>query len=123
MTRRVGTIVMAIGALHTVFACVGFAGPLGEIVSDGVLNAAGGPERRYAFWFFFAGLAFLLLGHTVRTQELRGIPAGATFGWAVVAGALLGVIVMPASGFWLLFVPGVLAIRSGAQDGAVEETS
>ena len=112
MRQPVGTSLIAIGVLHVVFAVARFREPLTEIVTNGLVGGAETPEQFGAFWFLIAGPLMLLSGLAARSQEAAGSPPGASFGWLLLGSAGLGAAVFPVSGFWLLLVPGVLAIRS-----------
>ncbi|MEM7412139.1 MAG: DUF6463 family protein [Myxococcota bacterium] len=111
MKAPVGTSLLVIGTLHTLFAFVPFGTLLGEIVADGVFQAAEGAERGQAFWFLIAGPLFMLFGVSTRRLEEAELALPRSLGWGLLAVAVLGVVVKPVSGFWLLLLPGVLAVR------------
>ena len=119
MRHPIGTSLIAIGVLHVVYALVRYHGPLIEIVGNGLIGGAETPDQFGAFWFLIAGPLMLLAGVAARSQEAAGLQPGARFGGVLLGSAVLGAAVFPVSGFWLLLVPGILALRSG--DGATSQ--
>lgn len=87
--------------------------PLLELVTEGV-GGSGAPDAvRFAFfWFFFFGFVLMLLGGAVLALERAEISPPRSFLAGLLAFTLVGVLAMPASGFWLVFAPLlVLAAR------------
>lgn len=65
-------------------------------------------------WFLFAGFFMALLGLAVDHLEKYG--AGkklSALGLGLIAFAILGIVMMPVSGFWLLLIPAVGMIWNG----------
>ncbi len=120
MRRWIGRWLMAVGALHTLVGLVAFAAPLRGLVDAGVVNALGSrdPLRNLAFWFLFGGLMTALVGYLADwIERTAGGRLPATLGWVLLVTAVLGVVLAPASGFWLVLPPAVailLRARSGA---------
>jgi hypothetical protein len=123
MRWSIGRTIVAIGALHE---AVGLAGGLGvipmpgvgrrsvvrEIVDGGVIGAIEpDPVRQTFFWYFFFGLALLMLGGLLDRWEARGEPLPAALGWQILALALAGGFLIPASGFWLAVPPALWVLR------------
>ena len=98
-----GRALCAIAGVHTLVACVEFAPVWHELWAAGVVNSIGrDPLRGAVAWFFLFGVLLALLGLAVDMLE-RQTPV-----WhspALAAGLLvlvvIGVTLMPASGFWL----------------------
>lgn len=111
VSKRSGQLLMTIGIIHATFAIIRFSVPLSGIVADGAWNTTGdNDERGFATWFLYAGIGFILIGLLTNHMERRSMPLPAALGWILLGWAALGVIVSPASGFWLLFVPSALII-------------
>ena len=103
---------LLIALLHTAFGVFYFSDPLLALVHDGVVDAAhGDPARGHAIWFLYAGASWFLIASLARQLSARGLGFPAEFGWGLIVFATIGATVSPASGFWLLFVPGVAALR------------
>ena len=118
MRRWVGKTLVLIGILHSLFGLV-FMGPvLKELASDGLVNTVNGqPEREAVFWFLYTGFALILLGAVVDWIEARHAVVPLFLAWALLASTLVALVVMPASGFWLLLVPvaGMFTHRKSSQ--------
>ncbi len=123
MRRWIGRWLVGVGVLHTLSAVVAFGAPLGEILAAGVWNTlVGHPRRELAFWFLVSGAFVLLLGAVIDWIEQRA--AGRVpqiLGTGLLLVAALGILVEPASGFWLFVPPAIAALRR-AQRRAGDET-
>ncbi len=125
MNARLGLLLMACGALHTLVGLV-FGWPLWfDMLAAGLLGQ-GGPDillaldqgieaaarvnagRTLLFWFFFAGVALFVAGQVVRKVEA---PLGAWVGYELIAMGAVGVLMVPLSGFWLLIGVGGWQVR------------
>jgi hypothetical protein len=109
----IGKSVIGIGIIHSLFGVVVFRGVFGGIFSEGLFNTVNGqPVREQAFWFLFAGFAWLILGALTDWLERSGHPFPGFFAWALLVMTALGVIIMPISGIWLFFIPTTALFRS-----------
>lgn len=114
MRRWIGRWVMAVGALHTLLGLVVFAPQLRELLAAGGWNALGDrdPMRSLAFWFLFGGLYALLIGALADwIERATGGPLPRVFGWTLLGSTVVGAVLAPVSGFWLLVPPAVAALR------------
>lgn len=109
MKRWIGRWLMGVAVVHTIFAVVVFRKDLGAIIGRGVFDTVGNDPRTGAVvWFLLFGLVLYIAGIAISALERaspRSLPV--SIGWSVLALATLGVILMPASGFWLAFPPAV----------------
>ena len=89
--------------------------PLFRIVADGTTQIKDDIGERYqrecAFWFQFGGLmlishAYLLRNYCEATK--KGPPKW--FGWYLTTLSVVGVVVMPESGFWVVLAQGLWMI-------------
>jgi len=98
-----GVLLIFIGTGH-IFAGIWFGQEaLNEISSAGLVNSVNPqlPVRMAIFWFLFSGFIAILLGESLRWIERQGsVPA--RIGWGLLALGIIGCLMMPASGFWLL---------------------
>ncbi|MBU0746281.1 MAG: hypothetical protein KKB95_23265 [Gammaproteobacteria bacterium] len=102
---------LGVAVVHTVFAVVVFQPQMREIVERGVFDSVGtDPMRGAVSWFVLFGGLFALLGWAVmlveRQAALAPVPLRA-LGAGLLALALLGIVLMPASGFWLVLPPAL----------------
>lgn len=108
-----GRWLMAVAAIHTLFAVIVFSEPLRVLAGRGFFDAVGqDPLLNGVTWFVFFGLALAVAGQAVDVAEQRGaIPRA--LGVTVSAMAVAGVVLMPASGLWLLIPPGLSLLWNG----------
>ncbi|MCU0649995.1 MAG: DUF6463 family protein [Gemmatimonadaceae bacterium] len=101
-----GTLVIAIGVLHTIGGLLLGAQPLADILRDGYVGAVDGHFDRMAIaWFLLFGFALMLAGDAIRAIERSAQPVPPRLGYALAAIALIGAMAMPVSGFWLALIP------------------
>jgi hypothetical protein len=118
MKPWIGAWLIAVAALHTVFALVVFGDPLRGLLARGLFDAIGGDLRSaVAAWFLLFGLLLFVFGLAVAALERAGGPLPASLGWSLLGLALLGVVLMPASGFWLAFPPAIAILLRTARVG------
>ena len=113
--RRVwiGHWLMAVAALHTLFALLVFQQPLLGIAQRGVFNSVGQDAMTAAsVWFLLFGAVLALLALAITPLE-RGGDAQTLrrLGFGVLAMSTLGIVLMPASGFWLALPAGLALLR------------
>lgn len=102
------------GGLHLALGTFTYQQPLLAMARAGVLNSLEAqPERDGALWYFVAGGFLITAGATVRWSLRRAGRAPAPLGWGLAVIALVGVVVAPLSGFWLVLVEGVLLVVLG----------
>jgi hypothetical protein len=104
----VGRSILVIAVIHTVFGAVAFRGVAAPVLREGVFNSVriqDTSERTVAFWFFISGLLLFIVGGLVDQSERLRIRLPAFLQWGLLALAAIGSVLMPASAFWLLFVP------------------
>ncbi len=123
MKTWIGKSVLFIAALHTVFGFAAFSTALSEMLRAGFLNSVNGqPEREWAFWFIACGATWFLLGWLIHVMEKRELTPPQAFGFVTLGLVAISVAIMPASGFWLAFIPAVGLIR-GSRSGTRELSS
>lgn len=117
--RWAGRTIIVIAIVHTVFGFLAFGPVIGDIVQSGLWDSVGeDPMRGAVAWFLFAGFFMATTGLPV--DALEACSANANFRAVAIAlliTAILGIVMMPVSGFWLLLVPaiGLLLKKERAQ--------
>jgi hypothetical protein len=110
LSRLVPWLVSGVAVLHVV---VGFVvpNPLGGMVEDGLIGSVGDDAgRSLMLWYLVAGLGLLALGELARwaVRETGRLPA--RLGWWLLGISVPVIVLMPASGGWLILVLGVLSL-------------
>ena len=115
--RVVGPLLVVVGAVHVGLTPVLYPGAVRGVVDAGVLNAIeSDPERRaeraLGFWFATTGVGLLALGWAVADIERRTQPLPRALPLVLLGIGAWGVILLPASPFWVFPVlAGVAEIR------------
>jgi hypothetical protein len=107
---------MFVAACHTVIGVLVGAAVLRGIAERGFVNAMGSdPMTGYVVWFLLFGPLLALLGMSITVLEQSGQLARARpLGFAILAFTTIGVVLMPASGFWLMYPATYALLRSRA---------
>ena len=102
----IGKWLFAVGVIHSLFGIFFMHATLAVLWSEGLLNTVNGqPAREAVFWFLCTGLMLLITGVLIDQLEHERlvIPRFVTWSFAVLT--VIGVVVMPISGIWLLIPP------------------
>ncbi len=107
MKHWIGLWMIGVSIIHTLFAVVVFKDTLAGIGRAGIYNSIGtDPMRGGVVWFLFAGAYMFVCGLAITALEKTPtaiLPK--SLGWSLLAFTVCGVVLMPASGFWLFFPP------------------
>lgn len=108
MKRWIGRWIIGTSTLHTIFAFIKFPETWANIITDGVFNSVGeNAEIAAPVFFLLWGLLFYVFGFTIDALEKKAIPLPNPLGWGLFLNGVVAVILIPASGFWLLFPPAI----------------
>lgn len=108
LKKWIGKTLIIIGIVHSCFGLVVFRGGLAQIVHNnflGTISLNSNAEKETAFWFLMTGFSLILIGALVNWIEGEAIGMPTFLPWSLAAITALGVVMMPASGFWLLLIP------------------
>lgn len=109
-----GPWLLAVAAMHTAYAAAAFPTTLTALWRDGLIDSVGrDPLRGAVAWFVLFGAVLALLGLGVLQLERTRAPVPRALGAGLLALALLGIALMPASGFWLALPPALALLRRG----------
>ena len=110
----IGKWLFAVGVIHSLFGIFFMRSTLATLWSEGLLNTVNGqPAREAVFWFLCTGIMLLITGVLIDQLEHERlvIPRFVTWSFAVLT--VIGVVVMPISGIWLLIPPAAgMVVRS-----------
>jgi uncharacterized membrane protein YccF (DUF307 family) len=111
-----GSWLMGVAVIHTGFALAVFGDELRGVVARGVFDSVGtDPMVGTVVWFVLFGAMLFVCGLAVAALEhatLGELPR--SLGWSLAALATLGVVLMPASGFWLAYPPAIAILARKA---------
>lgn len=110
----IGKSVIVIGILHTVVGIIVFYNVLFLLISERLFNTITlnqQPNREATFWFLITGFALLIIGGLIDYIEQNNLDSPTFLPWSFLSITVMGAIIMPISGFWLLFIPTVGMFR------------
>jgi hypothetical protein len=113
----IGRWLMTVAALHVVIAIVQYHDVLATVAQRGAFNTvAGAPEVGAVVWSLLFGAVAFIGGLAVSALEKSGVALPKSLGWCLVVLAAVGAVLVPVSGFWLVFPPAIsiVARRPGA---------
>ena len=114
MKHWIGRWLIGVAIIHTVFA-VGESGRvLASIAKRGLFNTVGtDPLTGAVVWLVLFGVLLFVCGLAVSALERASsgmLPK--SIGWSLLVLGVLGVVLMPTSGFWLVLLPAVAVLAS-----------
>lgn len=114
--KWIGWFIIFIGIIHISVGLL-LIGDVGmELLREGLFNTVNGePMREAFFWFTFGGLSMIIIGQLTNWYEQQETAFPNFLGWSLLALSLLVVLVMPASGGWLMLVPAIAILRQKKQ--------
>ncbi len=115
MTRLAGRLLLGIAALHAAAGAWLGRGEIVAIARAGFFDALSHhPGRQLWFWCVAFSVPLAMVGALLARGE--GRPRSAWLGWSLAALGAAGCVVLPVSGFWLVFLPsGLLVADSRAR--------
>ncbi len=118
MGRIAGWILMAIGTIHVAFFLWLGRGPLLAVAQDGFVKALyPHHDRLEIFWSLCFGVMAVFLGQLISWTEARRMRTPAWLGWELLGLGVIGAVLMPVSGWWVIILIGVLIV-AGSRRGA-----
>ena len=123
MKAWIGKTLIGIGVVHSIGGLLFFRPTLSILLNEGLFNTitvGGDLAREAAFWFLFGGFTLMIIGGLVNRLEYLGEHLPAFLGWSFAVLTILGVIIMPASGFWLLVLPTIAMIRRSSRNKNIQ---
>ncbi|MGH8931089.1 MAG: DUF6463 family protein [Egibacteraceae bacterium] len=113
MERHAGQLLVALGIAHILVGIALWPGVLGDIGRGGVVGAVDPYQDRQAvFWFHMSGFLMILLGQLAHWAQERTGTVPRFLGVGLLAFGLIGVALMPVSGFWAVLPIAALLMRA-----------
>ena len=98
----VGYCLLIVGILHTLFSILMFYPAFFQIMELGIINSIGNDFYLNAVvWFFLAGIYMLTTAFSLIVLEKSDQPVPWSTSITFSLSVILGLILMPQSGFWL----------------------
>ena len=104
MNSWISKWIMFVAVGHTAVAIMFFGNTYGEIIQSGLYNAVNSEKIGLAVWFLLFGFLLFIFGMllaVIEKNDSSHIPK--PIGGALLLLTTLGVVLMPVSGFWLVF--------------------
>lgn len=115
----IGRWLVATAIVHALVGAVLGGDVLMAIVKQGLFNTVPDtdPLTGMVVWFMLCAAPLAMMGMAVNTLErAEHFPGALSLGVGTGSLALLGVVLMPVSGFWLVFPPAIgLLLRGRAR--------
>jgi hypothetical protein len=113
-TRWIGRWLMVVAALHVVYGLTVHSAQWSDIAAAGFYNVvAGDVTRGHAVWFLLFGPVLLLAGLILDALEAAQLRMPTLAGIATLLLTVVGLVLMPRSGFWLAIPPAIaLTLRT-----------
>ncbi|MDV2991969.1 MAG: hypothetical protein N4J56_001623 [Chroococcidiopsis sp. SAG 2025] len=116
MLRFCGYWLYATSIIHVLVGVWLYAEPLVAISQNGFFNAVDPYcDRNTAFWFLMFVPLLFAIGQLCCWAQVKGITLPTFLGWYLLATSIVGIVLMPISGFWLLIIPSVLIVIASHQ--------
>ena len=104
----IGKWLFAVGVIHLSFGLAFMHDTLALLWSEGLWNTVNGqPVREAVFWFLYTGIVLLIVGALVNQAEHQRLAIPRSVTWVFAVLTLIGVVVMPISGIWLMIPPAI----------------
>jgi hypothetical protein len=112
LSKNSGNLLIATGIIHNIIGFIMGWNVLTEIVRSGFVNSINNEmDRNAIFWFLFGGFAMMALGKLMQDCLDADWRLPKWLGVSLLVLSLIGCMMMPVSGFWLV-VPQALLIIS-----------
>jgi hypothetical protein len=106
-----GYWVIAVSACHTLFAVIMFSTDYALLYNNGIFNSLSTDRSAAAVWFFLFGQVLFIVGlliNYIGSLNNNLVPLSVSINLLLLT--IVGVTIMPASGFWLVFPPTISLI-------------
>lgn len=101
-----GNWIIAVAAGHTIFAFMMFSADYSSLYNNGIINSLTTDRSAAAVWFFLFGQILFIVGLLIKhLNTLPNSPIPRSISLNLLLLTLVGITIMPASGFWLMFPP------------------
>ena len=121
LSKNSGNLLLGTGVIHNLIGFVMGWPVLVKIGQAGFVNSVNAEmDRNAIFWFLFSGFMMMMLGWFMQEYmqaNKKSLPAA--LGIQLLILTIIGCIMMPISGFWLVLPQAVLIILADKKQAAV----
>ncbi|HYC84735.1 MAG TPA: DUF6463 family protein [Chryseosolibacter sp.] len=111
LSKNTGNLLIATGILHNTIGFVMGWSVLVGIAKSGFVNSINNEmDRNAIFWFLFAGFLMMMLGKLMQDYLKIESHLPRTLGIGMLVLSVIGCVMMPVSGFWLVVPQAVLIL-------------
>ena len=111
MKHWIGRWLSGVAIIHVVIAVVVYRRIPFLILERGVFNTVTSDPVIGAFvWSVFFGAVAFIGGIAVNALEKSSSPIPKSLGWSLLTLAIVGVVLVPVSGFWLIIPPAIVIL-------------
>lgn len=118
LAQNSGNLLIATGLIHNLLGLVMGRETLVQIIDSGFINSINTQmDRNALFWFLFSGIMMMILGKLMQdflSENSRPLPA--SLGYYLLAITIIGCIMMPLSGFWIVLPQAILIITAARKN-------
>jgi hypothetical protein len=108
--RWIGRSIMAVACIHSFYTLVIFREQIDAVVARGIFDSVTTPMIGAGTWFFFFGPPLFLVGVLIDWAEKNAqLPLPRSVAWVLSLLTMLGIIMMPESGFYLM-IPSLIGL-------------
>ncbi len=109
MRKWIGKWVMFVALGHTAVGVAFFGSVYRELLARGLYNTINSEKAGLAVWFALFGAVLFVVGMLISALESNNSSIPKSVSFALFLITVLGVVLMPVSGFWLMF-PAIAVI-------------
>lgn len=115
ISRNSGYLLIGTGVIHNLIGFVMCKDVLLRILNSGVVNSINTEmDRNAVFWFLFSGFMMMILGKLMQDYSKHSQkPLPVSLGYYLLVLTVVGCVMMPVSGFWIVLPQAVLIIVGG----------
>lgn len=111
LLKNSGNLLITTGIVHNLIGFIMGWSVLTEIANSGFVNSINDEmDRNAIFWFLFGGFMMIIMGKLMQTFLQGGSQLPKWLGISLLVLALIGCVMMPVSGFWLVIPQALLII-------------
>ncbi len=104
---------MAVAVIHNIYAVVVFGGDYVSLYENNVIDSVRTAHVGLAVWFFLFGQVLFLVGLLMlKLEQANSGNIPKSIAYNLLAFTMIGVVLMPVSGFWLMFPPIITVLLS-----------